>query len=341
MASISIIPESLKIIKLTDEEYFRDYPEYVSNSKLSLINPQEGGSIEKYKEGFTGSYSDSFELGSAVHGMLLQPDLYTISNIRKPSGKLGVFADIVYKNLSLGKPLTDELINECCIQADYYAGKLTDKRKASALEICEPYWESRRLEVLPEDEKAVLYLSEALFQKFSCCIENLDEKSEVIQNLNPSGMFITPETFNEYAIFADLKVELDGGDVKIIKFKAKLDNFIIDRESQELVLNDLKTTGKPISFFMGNQYTDGDFTTWYDGSFQKFHYARQMGAYLWLLNAAVMQLYNLQYKLRANMLVVETTPEFKNKVFKVTKGQIFDGLAEFKKLVILVAENVG
>ena len=54
-----------------------------------------------------------------------------------------------------------------------------------------------------------------------------------------------------------------------------------------------------------------------------------------------MQLYNLQYKLRANMLVVETTPEFKNKVFKVTKGQIFEGLAEFKKLVILVAENVG
>ena len=82
--------------------------------------------------------------------------------------------------------------------------------------------------------------------------------------------------------FADLEVELDGGDVKIIKFKAKLDNFVIDRESQELILNDLKTTGKPISFFMGNQFTDGGFTTWYDGSFQKFHYARQMGAYLWL-----------------------------------------------------------
>ena len=27
------------------------------------------------------------------------------------------------------------------------------------------------------------------------------KKSEVIQNLNPGGMFITPETFNEYAIF--------------------------------------------------------------------------------------------------------------------------------------------
>ena len=62
---LEIIPESIQLIKMTDEEYFSEkYKDYISNSKLSLIDPTAGGSPEKYLEGFKGSYNESFELGT-------------------------------------------------------------------------------------------------------------------------------------------------------------------------------------------------------------------------------------------------------------------------------------
>ena len=40
MAVIEIVPESIQLIKMTDEEYFSDkYKDYISNSKLGLLNP--------------------------------------------------------------------------------------------------------------------------------------------------------------------------------------------------------------------------------------------------------------------------------------------------------------
>ena len=47
-----ILPDlnSLKRVDMSDDEYFSDkYKDYVSNSRLKLINPEEGGSPEKYK----------------------------------------------------------------------------------------------------------------------------------------------------------------------------------------------------------------------------------------------------------------------------------------------------
>jgi hypothetical protein len=80
MAEIKIIPESIQLIRMSDEEYFSEkYKDYISNSKLGLFNEDEGGSLEKYLEGFTSTHSDSFELGSAVHAVVLQPESYTVS----------------------------------------------------------------------------------------------------------------------------------------------------------------------------------------------------------------------------------------------------------------------
>ena len=39
MSSIRIIPESIELLKMSDEEYFSDkYKDYVSNSSLSLFS---------------------------------------------------------------------------------------------------------------------------------------------------------------------------------------------------------------------------------------------------------------------------------------------------------------
>ena len=102
MVEIEIIGNTIELIKLTDEEYFSPkYKDYISNSRLGFLNEAEGGSEEKFLSGFKSEYSDSFELGSAVHSIILQPDSYFISNITKPSGKLGVFIEEIFNTSSI------------------------------------------------------------------------------------------------------------------------------------------------------------------------------------------------------------------------------------------------
>lgn len=341
MAEITIIPESIRLLKISDQEYFgnSEFRNYISNSKLSLINPDEGGSLEKYMQGYKSDYSDSFELGSAVHAKLLQPEFYEVSHIQKPGGKLGLFADKVYEYEKSGIS-RDEAIEKASISANYYSGKLTDKRLTSALEACIPYWEERAFwEDNNTFDKEQIYLSSSLYVKYQQCVSGLMNNKKLMKTLYPETLLEgNVEVYNEYAIFADVDVTIDGKTTRL-KLKSKLDNFTINHETRELTLNDVKTTGKPVGFFMGNyvKLEDGS-TVWYNGSFQKYHYYRQMGMYLWLLSC--WHKYNYEtYNLKANMVVVETIPEFKSRVYSVNDKQIKRGLNEFKNLLILVANG--
>ncbi len=342
MAQIEIIPESIRLVKMTDKEYFGEGErDYISNSKLGLINPDEGGSLEKYLAGYSGEYSESFELGSAVHAIVLQPDEYNISPVRKPTGKLGLFAEKAY-DMWVHDVEYGELVEKASKEADYYSGKMTEKRIETALAACIPYWKERQ-----EYEKTLsvellakqVYLSAPMFEKYSQCVLGIKANSQMQETLYPQGLLGPAEVYNEYALFAEVIVTLDNGEIKRLKLKSKLDNFTVNHETKEMTLNDLKTTGKPVRYFMGNlvKLPDGS-KVWYDGSFQKYHYYRQMGMYLWIMSC-YLQHKGINYKPKANMVVVETIPDFKTKVYPVGGKDIKKGLSEFKKLLILVAEN--
>lgn len=343
-ATIEIIPESIQLVRLTDEQYFsKIYGEYISNSKLGLIDPDEGGSLEKYLTGFQNSYSESFELGSAVHAVVLQADDYKIAPIRKPTGKLGLFADKVFNLEKTVKDISRKSAIELASkEADYYSGKLTPKRLETALEACEPYWKDRReYEYLLEEDliDQQIYLSLPIFEKHVNCMQSIRNNVQIHSTLYPSGLIENPEVYNEYALFAEVIVTLEDGTTKRLKLKSKLDNFTVDHETQTLTLNDLKTTGKPAKFFMGNWVREeGGKKVWYDGSFQKYHYYRQMGMYLWIL-ACYYKHKGINYTPKVNIIVVETTPEFKTRICKINGTDIKRGLDEFKNLLILVAKN--
>ena len=340
--SIEIIPESIQLLKMTDEEYFSPlYKDYISNSKIALIDPDEEGSYNKYIEGFKGDYSDSYELGSAVHATTLQPEFFNISDIRKPTGKLGVFAEKLYDLRQTGLNIQDA-INEASKQANYYSGKLTNNRLKTAIKSCIPFY-LQRIHSVEELDKKTLFLSPPIALKYEKCLIGLDNNPEVARTLHPEGFIQNPEVYNEYAILCEILVTTNNVQTKV-KFKAKLDNFTIDHENEILTLNDLKTSGKPVSYFMGNQVTitneEGNISkVWYNGSFQKYHYYRQMAVYGFLLSCAVKKLFNLSYKLKANMVVVETIPDFSSRVYKVHNKDIKRGLNEFKKLLILIADE--
>lgn len=342
MVKIEIIPESIELLKMSDEEYFSEkYKDYISNSKLGLLNPEEGGSIEKFKTGFKSGYSDSFELGSAVHCILLQPDFFHISDIRKPTGKLGIFAENVLKYRRKGYIISDSIYN-ASVDADYYSGKLQNNRLKTAIKSSLPFYLKRNKIVDELQEKTHLYLSETIYNKVDSCLSGALNNLKFINRLNPSGLLEKPEIFNEYAILCEANIYEDDSLIKTIKLKAKLDNFTIDHEEEIITLNDLKTSGKPVNFFMGNKIKQIDesgkeYYAWIDGSFQKYRYYRQMGMYMWLLQAAILKKYGICYKFKANMLVIETIPNFNSKVYKVSNKYINQGLIELKKLLTIVA----
>lgn len=337
IAEIKIIPGTFTLIKISDEEYFSaEYKDYISNSRLSLIDPSEGGSREKYEAGFSGGFSSSYELGSAVHASVLQPEFYTISNLAKPSGKLGLFTEEVYKFRKEGHSIKDSM-KLASISADYYSNKFTQTRIDTALKTALPFY-INRLRAKEISGTQTLYLSQATQDKHDLCMNGIAANPAIKKVLYPEGLLQTPEVFNEYAIFVEVDVTVDGV-TKRAKLKAKLDNFTVNHETKELTLNDLKTTGKPVNFFMGGRSVneEGD-TIQHGGSFQKFHYYRQMAMYGWLMSC-LMQSSGIDYKCKMNMVVVETIPTYKSKVIPVTNGHIKQGLAEFKKLLILVTHG--
>lgn len=339
MVEIQIDIDTIQLLKMDDSTYFSEkYKDYISNSKLSLINPEEGGSFDKFENGFDSKYSASYELGSAVHNMVLQPEYYYISDIRKPSAKLGLFAEEFFKLRSSGLSINDS-INKASINSDYYAGKLTDNRIKTAIKSSIDYYFKKKKEVFTEENKEAVYLSDQMFEKYEQCINGINQNKELLNLLRPEGLLEAPESFNEYAILCEADVNIDG-EISRIKLKAKLDNFTLDHEQNLVTLNDLKTTGKPVRFFMGNDvYIEEEKRkVWYDGSFQKYRYYRQMGMYLWLLQCAVQKEYGLIYTSKANMLVVETIPNFSSKVYAVNGIEIRKGLQEFKKLITLVVQ---
>ena len=83
LADIKITPllDTLRLEKIDDAVYFSEkYSGYVSNSRLGLLNPRQEGTPEKFFAGFKPvGYAPALEMGSAVHELVLQPDLFELA----------------------------------------------------------------------------------------------------------------------------------------------------------------------------------------------------------------------------------------------------------------------
>lgn len=338
MHILEIIPESVQFIKISDKEYFSDkYKDYVSNSKLSLIDPERDGSIEKYINGFDQSYNESFELGSAIHGKLLLPEEYSISHITKPSAKLGLVAESFYDSV-VNKGMDEiEALNKAFVDADYYKGNPSDNRRLGALSASRAFVRKRK-DLVVEEGKELIILSDKLLDTYKNMISAITKDGRVLKMLKPEGIVQDPEVYSEYAIFCDI---VDTKTGVITKFKAKLDNFTVDLENNIVTLNDLKTTRNIKSFFEGYEFYKEDGThVVVSPSFVNYNYYRQCGVYLWLLQHVMRDLHpNIKFTYNCNILAVQSIPDYESKIFKVSKKWIDKGLEEFKKLILLVNDG--
>ena len=315
------IIDSLVYKEISDEQYFgSEYTNYISNSRLSLINPEQGGSDEMFLENKHKS-SSSLSLGSAVHEMILQPDEFRLApKCSKPTAKLGMMADYLYPYYRLKKEVTEDQIIEASNVIDYYKGKMDKKKIDNVLDKCTKYWAYRVVYDIEEgDYKEPIFLDDTSYDKCIGCVKSIQDNGSIQSLLHPTNAICE----NEATLLMDFKYTNDQGSC-IIKFKSKLDNFTIDENL--VVLNDLKTTGHYV-----DQFKD---------SFEKYHYYRQGACYSYLLSLYAKKYHNIETidSLKCNFLLISTIPEFKSGIFPMKYEDLERGWNEFVTLMNKVGD---
>lgn len=331
LSEIKLTPllDTLQLIKISDAEYFSPkYGECISNSRLGLLNPRQGGSPESFFTGFKDEgFISSLVIGSAVHELVLQNESFELAPaLGKPTAKMGAMADELYP-VWLEHPIRTSDITEASNKINYYKGKLTPDRIKQVNEQCIPYWKARK-QLVSNSNKELIYLDDKSRDTVYNCVEALTNNPQVQELLHPSGLIDAPISLNENALLLDVQAECPNGKTFIMHLKAKLDNFTIDLESDTVVVNDVKTIGKVVSEI--------------DSNISKYHYSRELAMYLFLLRLYVIKEYGIENPtMKANYLVVSTVPQYYTKVRAMTKKECYAGLHEFRTLLRYAAYQIG
>lgn len=264
----------------------------------------------------------------------MQPDDFEISDYQnKPAGKLGFFVEKVYENRKSGMKIVDS-IEKASIDANYYAGKLTKKILRNAMKLgLDYYLRLSNGEFNPENGKEKYVLSKKLYDSAHACINSIN-RNGAIQRILSQNLFEPKEFYNEIALFSDIEVVFPDGVSTIIRFKGKLDSVVWDPEKKILYLNDIKTTSKGLSYFMGYIYNDVP----YDGVFERRSYYTQLYIYSVLLQMYFQKILGINdYTLYTNIFAVETTGEYRSESFRINNSYIELGKKEFKELMVRLA----
>ena len=322
-----VIPilSSIKRVDMSDEEYFsKTYRDYVSNSRLKNINPVEGGSPSLYKNPPHFS-TQSLMVGSAVHERLLQPESFELApKMGRPTAKLGNCIDAAIKYRKQGCSIYESIIKGSN-DADYYAGRLTYSRIKSILKAGLSYYFAQK-----NLKGTEIVLSDIDYDTVTSCIKSVENNSKIINTLYPETILGDKiPSYNEDAFFMDYVV-MYKDKATILKYKMKIDNWTIDTENKVLTLNDLKTSYKPVSWFMNPEY----------GSMYHYHYYRQFALYGDILQLYCMKEYGYTPKtwnFNANVLVVSTSDPYESQCFPISDNLIKKGRREYMQLLKRVA----
>lgn len=308
--------------KISDEVYFsKEYSDYISNSRLKLINPDCDGSPLKYQAGLSNEFSQGFMLGSCVHELLLQPEEFNlVEDLNKPGYKLGQVIDLIIKFRKEGNTIWDS-IYQACTTIHYYENTIKSKVPFIIREGFEYYWKSKRY----NSNDIILSLRDRNI--VNSCLSNLKANRQVKNLINPTDIFGDPIlSYNEDAFFITLNGTYQDKSCQL-KLKMKADNWSIDLENKIITLNDLKTTSSLIPDFM-------------EHSFEHFYYYQQFALYSWILRRYAEKEYGFnkeEWQFNCNVIVVSTKGDNNTGVFKISQDHLERGRKLFCRLLKMVA----
>lgn len=231
LADVKLTPllHTVQRLKISDEEYFSSkYSEYISNSRLKYINPDQDGSPSKYKNGIQQEATRSLQLGSAIHEVFLQPESFSLEeDLGRPSAKLGDVCDYAMKKRIEGESIYTSIVS-ACNEIGYYANSLTANRIRQIISKGFPYYIKSK--VIGNTNKIILSSKD----REICvnCLNSLNSHNGAMKLIRPTDMFGDAiASYNEDAIFMDVKCEYNGKST-ILKLKMKADNWTIDQDSK-------------------------------------------------------------------------------------------------------------
>lgn len=332
LSQIKITPliDTLHLEDIDDKVYFgKKYSDYISNSRMSLINPAQGGTPATYFEGLkkNNKVSSSLKFGSAVHATCLQPEsFYVCDEVDEPTAKVGMMADLLYNPHNKGEMPNDDEIRRAAEQVDYYKGLPTTNQIAKVKEAIKPYFKERsKFEKNTTDERTPIYLDPKSRDRLSEVMASLNNNKAIQDLLHPLGLDGNPlMSENEKTILLNILVTLPEQEPIELKLKAKLDNYTIDPVTNIITINDVKTTGKLCSEF--------------DNAVKSFHYYREIAFYSWLLSLCSNKFFEMENPtIKGNFLVVETIPSYWSAVVPMKPNWFAAGIKEFSTLIKMIA----
>lgn len=355
-------PDTARTEDINDDQYFQDEPwkDYISNSKLNLVDPSTGGSIKLFEKSFKSTRrSKAFQTGTIVHSLLLQADNYGVSDIIRPTGKLG---DMVYDLFKIRSredpPQLLEAINMVLKYHNYYKGKQYvpgTKKKPTSAQLTKalreglPYYAHLRL----FQERDFILSSEEVNIVLGC-LDSLKLNEKAMEVLFPKDPNVL--RFNEMAMACDVKLTMERNSKEVSStqytLKAKIDNWTLDLSTQTATLNDLKTTGTGLQNFVDGYWevyptATEDIRIFHPGSFQKYKYYRQLAMYAKILSLYVEKEYGFKPKVNINIVAVETREPYWSETFnfgsfdgeEFTTRQLNVGLQDMEDLLWILKDN--
>jgi hypothetical protein len=326
LKEIKITPliDTLQLEDISDDEYFSErYKDRLSNSRIGLLKTK---GAKAFFEGLKSEYNSSFELGTWLHELFLQPESFVLVDDvhNKPTAKAGLVANYLYKGTGITP--TDDEIKIASIACNYYKDKLTPNRLADFKQKAEPYWRDRYIyeQAHPKrsNDKERLYVDDKSYTILTKCLESLANDKNIQGVINPTYILEEPINKNEKTILINIQVEIPEHEPVIYKWKSKLDNFIINKEENSISVNDLKTTSRLAVDFDPTYYS----------------YERELAIYSWLLKLCAKKFYELENPtISGNFLVVSTIPEYNTCLYPMTPKLFNKGFKEFTYLLKTVA----
>lgn len=172
---------------IPDSQYFK-IPG-TSISKLKLLDPDCGGSPEKYQNGFTFGYNASLEIGTAVHELFLQPEDFQLSDYTgRPSAKLGLFVEKVAEYRKRGEKGL-EALKMASDDVDYYKGKLSKKRIQEAIKKGLDYYLKIMHGVFDTTPETIV-VDEKTHQNVIACLDSINRNWDIQNIIKPNSFIV-------------------------------------------------------------------------------------------------------------------------------------------------------